>query len=163
MSDNRPLGFLVYALWVVATLALYTVWMSLGTAALALIDELLVHSPGPNSTPLGIAYMGLFFVAFVWPAALVALTWRKHPLGRMIRSLVIAVAALEMLVALAIAFTPGGSEPHYGLSVVIFGRELTSATDGVVMGLLMIASVVLVNWLFSRSRTRPPASVSPSV
>ncbi len=153
----------MYALWVVATVALYTVWMWLGMALLALIDELFVHSAGPNSTPLGIAYAGLFFVAFLWPAALVALTWRKHPLGRMIRSLVIAIAALEVLVALAIAFTPGGSEPRFGLSVAVFGRELTSATDGLVTGLLMIAAVVLVNWLFSRPRTRPPASVSPSV
>jgi len=163
VSENRPLGFLVYALWVIATLVLAAVWTSLGSAVLALIDELFVHSSGPNSTPLGIAYAGLVFGAFLWPAALVALTWRKQPLGRMMRSLLIALSTLELLLALYIALTPGASEPRYGFSVVMFGRELTSATDAMVTGLLTIAAVVLVNWLFSRSRTRPAASVSASV
>ncbi len=144
------MGFVRYTLWVVASLVLLATWGAVGTLVLELIDSLLVHTAGPDTTSLWIAYAGMVFSAFVWPALLLVLTHQKRPLGRMVRSWILAFAVLNLLLGVLVAFGVDGVSSRMSW----FGRDFTAAFDTLLAAALYGASVVVVGAYLKRPSER---------
>ena len=146
------MGFVRYALWIVASFVLLAVWGAVGTLLLDLADSLLIRTTGPDTTPLWIAYAGMIFSAFVWPALLLLLTHNKKPLGRMLRGWVLAFAMVNVVVGLFVAVGIGGAEARMDW----FGRDFSAAFDILLAGALYASSVAAVD-VFCRRSSGPRA------
>lgn len=140
------MGFVRYILWLIASFALLATWGVFSAVILIVVDSLFVHTSGPDTTPVWIAYAGLVFSVFVWPALLQLIVHGKKPLGRMVRGWILAFASLNALLGVLMAAGADGADARLGF----FGRDISASLDVLLAAALYAASVVVVELYFRR-------------